>query len=590
MIDARHRWLVLIGVAVAYAIAYLPVLDAGFIWDDPDYVIHNDTLRSSEGLWRMWFEFGAIPQYYPLVHTTFWVEYQLWGLSPLGYHLVNWLLHGTNAILLFFLLRRLGLSWAGLAAFVFLVHPVHVESVAWITERKNVLSGMFYLSAWLVWTRYERSGSDGQRRSTGLWFGMFALFVCGLFSKTVTATLPAAILLLNWWRDGRITRRDGLALLPLFVVGVVAGLYTAWIEAYDLSGTGQGASGAEWSLAWTERLLVVGRTFWFYPSKILWPDPLIFIYPRWIIDPANLLQWLFPIAAVLCLALLFTLRHRIGRGPLTAALFHAGTLLPALGFLNVYPFRYSFVADHFQYLGSLAAIVLLVHAIRCMAPRGEGACIILAAVPLVLISNMHARTFENQETLWTATLAEHEACWMAHNNLGSLLLDRGDAQRARHHFQRALHHKPGHKNAKLSLGLIALQENKLPRAEALFREVLAEAPEFAPAWANLGLLHAYAKDDGQAEQAWRSALGFDPKYTPARKNLATALRKRGDRAGALSVLEAGIAVAPRDASLRVLAAENLLRMQRVPEAQAQARRALELDPGNPRAQQILDGR
>lgn len=590
MTDTQRRWLVFVGVVVAYVVAYLPIRSAGFIWDDPDYVIHNDTLRTTQGLWRIWFEAGAIPQYYPLVHTTFWLEYQLWGLAPLGYHLVNWVLHGANAILLFILLRKLGLLWPGLIAVVFLLHPVHVESVAWITERKNVLSGMFYLAAWITWTQFERSGREGGPRSTRLWLLMLGFFLCGLCSKTVTATLPAAILLVTWWQNGRITRQNILALLPLFALGVAAGLYTAWIEAYNLSGTGQGASGAEWSLSLSERLMLVGRTFWFYPSKILWPDPLIFIYPRWVIDAASIQQWLWPIGTIVCLATLFHLRQRIGRGPLTLALLHAGTLLPALGFLNVYPFRYAFVADHFQYLASIAMMVLTVNLIRSLAPKSEGPSMALLAIPLVAISHQHAQAFENQQTLWNATLADNEACWMAHNNLGTLLLERGALAKARHHFQRALHHKPDHKHAKLSLGLVALQNQNRTRAEALFQEVLQADPQFAPAWARLGYSQAIAKETSKAEASLRKAIDCDPKYTPARKNLCATLRQRGDRDDAQSLLDDGIALAPRDVSLRILAAENLLRMKRTSQALAQARRALELDPGNAKAQQILNGR
>ena len=215
---------------------------------------------------------------------------------------------------------------------------------------------------------------------------------------------------------------------------------------------------------------------------------------------------------------------------------------------------------------------------------------VIEAIPLVSVSHMHARTFENQETLWTATLAEHEACWMAHNNLGTLLLERSALAKARHHFQRALHHKPDHKHAKLSLGLIALKNQNQTRAEALFQEVLQADPSFAPAWANLGYSQAIAKETSKAEASLRKAIDCDPKYTPARKNLCATLRQRGDRAGAQSLLNDGIALAPRDVSLRILAAENLLRMKQTSQALVQARRALELDPGNTKAQQILNGR
>src|SRR5688572_14772657 len=135
-------------------IAYAPAFRAGFIWDDPDYVTNNATLRSLDGLRQIWFVPQATPQYYPLVHTSFWIEYQLSGLNPTGYHAVNVLLHAVAAILLWRVLTMLEVPGAWLAAGMFAVHPIHVESVAWVTERKNVLSGVFYLASALMYLRF----------------------------------------------------------------------------------------------------------------------------------------------------------------------------------------------------------------------------------------------------------------------------------------------------------------------------------------------------------------------------------------------------------------------------------------------------
>ena len=338
----------------------MPALRGGFNWDDDAYVTNNLTLRSVHGLSQIWGQLTATPQYYPLVFTSFWLEYHLWGLNPLGYHVVNVLLHALAAMLLWRVLVRLQLPGAWLAAGIFALHPVAVESVAWVTERKNVLSAVFYFAAALAYLRWRDDGTTttGLRatsswRSLVLYLLSLALFICALFSKTVTASLPAALLLVIWWKHGRIAGRDVWPLLPFFVAGAALGLVTSWLER-----THVGANGPEWALSFFDRCLIAGRALWFYAGKLFWPANLTFIYPRWQIDPGIWWQWLFPAAAIALVMILWSLRGRIGRGPLVAVLFFAGTLLPALGFANVYPMRYSFVADHFQYLASVGLIVL----------------------------------------------------------------------------------------------------------------------------------------------------------------------------------------------------------------------------------------
>ena len=217
-------------------LAYIRAMRGGYVWDDETHVTHNLTLRTLDGLRKIWLKPGTVPQYYPLVHTTFWLEYNLWHLHPFGYHLVNVLLHSFNAILLLFILRYLRVPGALLAALLFALHPVHVESVAWITERKNVLSGLFYLSSFLAYLRFYNLTADPLPHSSSssvlhpisdqeshLWryyaLSLF-LFICALLSKTVTSSLPAAILLVLWWKRNRLRWRDVSFLIPFFVLGV----------------------------------------------------------------------------------------------------------------------------------------------------------------------------------------------------------------------------------------------------------------------------------------------------------------------------------------------------------------------------------
>ncbi len=348
-------WLFGLLLCGATAAAYYPAWFGEPLWDDEAHLT-RPALQSLGGLLRIWTEPGATQQYYPLVHTAFWIQARLWGAAMLPYHLVNISLHVAAALLFLRLLVRLQIPGAWLAAALFALHPIQVESVAWISELKNTLSTVFALGAALAYLRF----AETRRRSA--YAAAAVLFLLGLLSKTVIATVPAALLVILWWRDGRISwKRDVVPLLPFFGLGLAAGLFTAWMERTSI-----GAEGASFDFSMVERGLIAGRAFWFYLAKLFWPARLTFIYPRWEISSTAWWQYLFPAAALGLLALLFVYRRR-HRGPLAGALLFGGLLFPAIGFVNVYPFLYSFVADHFQYFASLAifAVAAAILTIAC---------------------------------------------------------------------------------------------------------------------------------------------------------------------------------------------------------------------------------
>jgi len=452
--------------------AYVPALQSGYVWDDDVYVTNNPTLRTIDGLWSSWTHVDANVQYYPLVFTSFWLEYHFWQLDPFGYHFVNVVLHLLNALLIWHVLRRLGVQGAWLAAAVFAVHPVHVESVAWITERKNVLSGLFYLGAVSAYLRFadcrvSERAAGGNRACSQAWgFYAFAafLFCCALLSKTVTASLPAALLVIVWWKRGTLERRDVVPLVPFLFLGALMGSLTAWIEQVQV-----GASGSEWELSLIERSLVAGRAFWFYVSKLLVPLNLTFSYPRWIIDAGRWWQYLLPVSVVATMTLLYVKRERIGRGVFAAALFFFLTLAPALGFFDVYPMRYSFVADHFQYLASLGPIVLVSAMLARAAGRFTSApeqffasarrrtTVVLASLLLVTLAFLtwkQSRIYRNPETLWFDTIAKNPGSWMAYNNLGLFYFRQGEWGRALPHFQESVRINPDNAEAHYNLALV----------------------------------------------------------------------------------------------------------------------------------------
>jgi hypothetical protein len=307
------------------------------------------------------------------------------------------------------------------------LHPVHVETVAWITEQKNTLSAVFYLGAMLLYLRFDET------RGRAWYVLALCLFALALLSKTVTVTLPVALLLAIWWKRGRLSwRRDVVPLLPLFALSLADGLLTIWVERKVI-----GAEGSEFELSLLQKPLLAGRALWFYVGKLAWPTNLTFIYPRWQLDPAQLWQWFFPAAAVLLLVALWGIRKQF-RGPLAAMLFFVGTLAPVLGFLNVYFFRYSFVADHFQYLASLGIIVLVSAGIALglekVAPqqrRWSGtACVLLLAVLAGLTWRQSSIYGGDATTLYRDVLQKNPTCWMVQNNLAEMLIRKGEVPEA----------------------------------------------------------------------------------------------------------------------------------------------------------------
>jgi tetratricopeptide (TPR) repeat protein len=526
---------------------YLPALHAGFIWDDDDYVTANVTLRNVEGLRRIWLEPGAVPQYYPITFTSLWVNYQLGGPQPLGYHLVNILLHAVNALLLWRVLRRLRVPGSWVAAAVFAVHPMMVESVAWITERKNVLSGLFYLAALLAYLRSTAPAEDmsDSRIQWRFYLAACALFVGALLSKSVTCSLPAVMLLLAWWK-GRLDRHTVGMLAPLFVLGIVMAALTVWMERYHVR-----AEGAEWALSFVERGLVAGRALWFYPRSLLWPRSLTFIYPRWTIDAHTWWQPLFPAAAGAVFLGLYLARGRIGKGPLVATLCYTGTLVPALGFFNVYPMRYSFVADHFAYLAAAALIALAAAAGAELVRRAgrAGPAIAYATVTpvllvLAMLTGRQCRIYQDLRTLWTDTLAKNPDCWLAHNNLGVMLLGDGDIDAAAMHFTQALRAQPGYREALINLGNTVRAQGKVEESIPLYAEAVRRYPESTSAHAALAIV---LLEDGKPEEALahlQHALQLDPTNAEAHATLGQLLQNRGALADAVTEYREALRLKP----------------------------------------------
>jgi protein O-mannosyl-transferase len=483
-----------------------------------------------------------------VLHSAFWLEHRLWGDSVLGYHLVNVLLHAACACLVVLIVRRLSLPGAWLAGFVFALHPVCVEAVAWISEQKSTLSGALCLSALLVYLRFD------QFRGKRAYFLALVFFILAILSKSVTATLPAVLLVIFWWRRGHLSwKRDVLPLLPWFAIAIPMGLFTTWVERTYI-----GAVGRDFDLTFIERLLIASRLLWFYAAKLILPLGLTFSYPRWKIDAGEWWQYLY-LAGIVALAVILLLVVRRSRGPLASFLIFAGTLFPVLGFLNVLPFRYAWAADHFQYLASLGLIVPLAACSTTLSARlfpAAGsrpvALAAAAAAVLLILTFRQSAIYRDEETLYRETLARNPSSWLAHNNLGTVLLS---------------------------------QPGRLMDAIAEFQAALKLDPVYA-AQAHFNLAGAYAQlgTPGGASQAiagYQAGLRTQPGHVKAHINLGTLLGGvPGRTADAIDAFQKAIQLEPGSVEahtdLGVLLAQT---PGRLPDAINELETAVRLDPG-----------
>ena len=583
---AWENWLWGLLLAAATVLVYQRVWHAGYIWDDDVYVTGNKLLTAPDGLSRIWFTLDSPSQYFPLVYTSFRLEHALWGLHPEGYHWVNILLHVGNALLVWRLLGVLRVPGAWLAAAIFALHPVHVESVAWITERKNVLMGLFFLLALLAWVKFVETSSRQRWKYYGLALVCYAL---ALFSKTTACTLPAALLLVLWLKETRINWRRLVQILPFVALGIGMGLVTLWWERYH-----QGTQGELFEIGLPERFLVASRALWFYAETLLWPVNLVFSYPRWTISAGNPLDYAWLLATAVVAAVIYFARHRLGRGPEVAALFFVATLSPVLGFIMLYTFRYSFVADHYQYLASIGPLALaaagITSAFDVLGKRKrflEGALYGALLVSLGLLSWRQCAMYTDSDTLWWTTLSKNPDSWMAHNNIAISLLQKGRVEEAVAHYNKALELNPGYGEAHYNLANSLLRLGHVEEAVAHYEEALAINPNNAPAHYNLAAVLVQTGRMDAAIDHYNKVLEIDPNHAAAHNNLGAVLGRVGRAEEAVAQYVKALELNPNNAEAHYNLGNTLLQMGRMDEAIAHYNETLELNPNNAAAHNKL---
>jgi protein O-mannosyl-transferase len=575
----NRAWILGLVLVLATAVAYQQAWHAGYVWDDDVYVTGNKLLTAPDGLKRIWFSLESPSQYFPLVYTTFRIERALWGLNPTGYHCVNILLHIVNALLIWRVLHVLRVPGAWLAAAIFALHPVQVESVAWITERKNVLMGFFFLLALLSWTRFVK----GQAIRTWKFYALALVFYAlALLSKTTACTLPAALLLILWWEKRPITWQRLIQVAPFVALGIGMGLVSIWWERYH-----QGAQGEIFGIGLLERVLIASRALWFYAGKLLWPANLTFSYPRWAISASNPLDYAWLLAAAALAAVIYLARRYVGRGPEVAVLFFVATLSPTLGVIMLYTFRFTFVADHYQYLACIGPLALaaagMTTAFSLLEKRRWFLQLVICSALLLSLGVLTWRQCEmyrDTETLWRWTTSRNPGSWMAYNNLGTALLKTGRVDEAISQFRKALEIQPGYAVAHNNLGNAFLRLGRTADSYAELEKALEFDPSNVEAHNNMGNTLVQMGRTDEAAAHYNKAVEIDPTYAQAHNNLGALFLQSGRLEDSVAHLQTALAINRDSADAHNNLANALLRMGRIDEALTHYNRALELGPAD----------
>jgi tetratricopeptide (TPR) repeat protein len=576
----RGRALIFAVVLSAVTIfAYRPAWHGGFLWDDDAYIINNQLLTAADGWQRIWFSLDSPSQYFPLTYSTFRIGHALWGLNTTGYHWVNLLLHVGNALLVWVVLARLRVPGSWLAAAIFALHPVQVESVAWITELKNVLMGFFFLLTLLAWIAFV----DERTRRPWIFYCLALIFyVLALSAKATACTLPAALFLILWLQKKPVTMRRLMQIVPFVVLGIGMGLLAVWWERYH-----QGTNRAVFTfLSPIERILVASRAVWFYLSKIFWPSNLTFIYPRWNISPADVLDYIWLLAGLAACAGIYFLRRYIGRSVEVAGAFFVVTLSPVLGFIMLFTFRYTFVADHYQYLACIGPIALASAGIVSLSGKFAQYRAVIVSAALLVVVNLgmltwrQAATYSDIETLWRTTLARNPECWMAHTNLGLVLLQKGKIDDGIAHYRSALRMQPDSWDAEYNLGAALLGKGQADEAILHCERAVSMRPTDPDARVCLGDALVQKGRIDEAITHYQKAMMLHPDHFLARYGLGHALLERREFESAIEICRSALLLRPWDADCHTTLAIALEEKGNPAEAIQHYQKALELAPSS----------
>jgi tetratricopeptide (TPR) repeat protein len=562
----NRDWLWGLILVLAVILTYTPVWWAGFVWDDRGFVTANPCIVGPLGLKEIWTTSAA--DICPLTLTTVWVEHALWGLNPLPYHLVNVLLHAACAVSLWRVLLSLNIPGAWLGAALWALHPVQVESVAWITELKNTQSGLFFLLSILFFVKWLRTrGLDGG--TSGGWnYGLILLFAAlAMASKSSTVVLPVVLCLCAWWIEGNWQWRNLARIAPIFLMSIAAGCVSMWTQKQRLLKDLY----PQEARSWLERPVVAGDAVWFYLGKLIWPHPLMTIYPRWHINTGQWFSYLPLLAVLVALFVSWFTRHSWFRVYFFVLVYFLVALFPVSGLMDFYFQRYSFVSDHFQYLAAIGPLALAAVALARLSDFFALSKIpwlrpSLGAGLLMIIgvwSWQRAGVYQSNETLWSDTLNKNTDCWMAHYSLANVLLQKGQIDEAMAQFQTVKRMKPVIAEAYYNCGNIFVRKGELDKAIAEFQKALEIRPNYADVYENLGDVFVQKGQVDKAMADFGEALKIKPDSAGIHNSLGVALAQKGRINEAMAQFQQALRLNPNDpgAQNNLAKAEATIRQQ-----------------------------
>jgi Tfp pilus assembly protein PilF len=463
-------------------IVLFPGLTGDFIWDDYTLLVDNPLIKASDGIFQFFFSSKA-HDYFPLFSASFWIEWRLFGLNPVGYHIITLLFHITNAFLIWLILHRLSIPGSWLAALLFAIHPVNVESAVWISEQKNTLSMFFFLLTIFYYIKFLENN-----KTRTLVISVF-LFLLASLSKTAVVMTPVFLLFLTWWKKGSFSIKDGFKISPFFLLSFVFGLITLWFQherVIDIDIVRDDS--------FLSRFIIAGFAFWFYIGKAVFPHDLLFVYPFFKADIASLYSYIpMTLVLVLLLAVLFLKGKYMHHIRLTIWYIFL-MIFPVLGFLNIYFMRYSHVSDHWQYF-SIIGIITVICSVgtqiinRIKIPYSGIVISSIIVMTFSVYSNRQSRIYKNMEVLWQDTITRNPTAWMAHYNLGNICKDRKDFKKALDLYHATIALKPDHYSALNNIGFIYFQNKNLDSAAFYFSQSVKVQPMYYRSHQNLGLCY-----------------------------------------------------------------------------------------------------
>ncbi len=562
---------------VLVVVPFLPAIHGQYTWDDNLALTDSAAVHAWNGLPTIWNPFRTDMHFFPLTFSSYWVEHKLWGLDPTGYHLDNMLLQGAAAVVLWRILKRLGLKMAWLAALIWAIHPIQAESVAWVAERKNTLSGVCFFLAMLSYLHFERIGDEPHVKRNWAFYGLaFIAFIGAMLAKSVTCTFPAGMLLLLWWKNKKLTWRTVWPLIPVFAAAAAFSLLTA-LHELTMIVTGEGPA---LQFSWAQRCVIAGKDVWFYLWTLLVPYPSMPVYPRWTYA-ATALNELWPLSVIVVLVLLWALRRRVGLAPFLALMFFLVTVSPLLGFISFYTMHYTFVADHYQYLACAGIIVPAVEFLgnrsrqfasrfapqkASMILRGGASLYVLICLSL---SAFYASLYQTNVKLWTWNVNHNPAAYVAQQNLGSAEAVLHEMVDARRHVEIALAEAPEDDSVQRMAGLLEFAEKRYPEALQYFRRAIEIRPGLGLSYMYVGDTYMAMHDLPDALEAFAKSVELATGESRHYFHYAGALVAAHQQEKAAKMYSIGILLAPGNMIARYNYGNLLLDMGRYPEAIAQ---------------------